>query len=267
MTKLCRLVLLAMLGVIGAAPVHAEDKPAATVNGVAIPQDRLDMYVKAVVAQTPQKDTPELRKAVLSKLEELEVLSQEAARLGLDKTPEVRQDLDLARQNVLANALVQNQAKNTPVTDEALKKEYEEVKAGLGTKEYNVRHILVEKESEAKALLAKLKKGGDFDKLAKSESRDLGSKDHGGDLGWIPANNIPNTFVKPFADAVLALSKGQLSEPVKSQYGWHIIKLQDIRDLKAPTLDEVRPQLTQRLQQKAVQNYLSDLRSKAKIVE
>lgn len=266
MIKLSRFALFALLGAASITSAYAQGKPAATVNGVPISQERVDLYVKAILAQTPQKDSPELRQAVLNKLEELEILSQEAVRLGLDKTPEIRQDLDLSRQNVLANALVQERAKNFVATEDALRKEYEEVKNSLGTKELNVRHILVEKESEAKAVIAKLKKGENFDKLAKAESKDQGSKERGGDLGWIPANSVPATFVQPFAETVLGLSKGQMSEPVQSQFGWHIIKLQDVRDLKVPTQDEIKPQLVQRLQQKAVQNYMTDLRSKAKIV-
>ncbi|MDR0481350.1 MAG: peptidylprolyl isomerase [Gallionellaceae bacterium] len=267
MTKFFKFALFAILSIVGASAFAQSGTTAATVNGVAISQERVDLYVKAITSQTQQKDTPELRKAVLSKLEELELLSQEAVRLGLDKDPGTHQDIELSRQNVLANALVQNRATNTVVTEEALRSEYETVKSDLGTQEYNVRHILVGSEDEAKALVAKLKKGGDFEKLAKAESKDAGSKDQGGELGWVSVNQIPNTFVKPFADAVMSLHKGQVSAPVQSQFGWHVIKLQDVRDVKVPAFEDIKPQLTQRLQQKAVQSYLTDLRSKAKIVE
>ncbi|MDR2195269.1 MAG: peptidylprolyl isomerase, partial [Gallionellaceae bacterium] len=264
MKKAFKLALFAVLGAVGVTTVHA-----ASVNGIPVPQDRIDAQVKDVLARAPQqKDTPELRKAITGELIGLEVLSQEATRLGLDKDTNVRMALDMSRQNVLANALIADRVKNTKISEDALKKEYEAAKTSLGTKEYNVRHILVEKEADAKNIVAQLRKTpGDFDRLAKSQSNDAGSKANGGDLGWIPANNIPGTFVQPFADATMKLKKGDISEPVQSQFGWHIIKLQDIRDLKMPTLDEIRPQLTQRLQQQAVQSYVGELRSKAKIVE
>lgn len=268
MIRPSRLATLFMLGALAAGTAFAEDKPAATVNGVAIPQARLDMYVNATIAKGQQKDTPELRKAILDKLIDLEVLSQEALKNGLNKQTETQQQIELSKQNVLAGALVQEQTKIKPVTEDDLKQEYDDLKKGLGSKEYDVRHILVDKESDAKAIYAKLKKGGkdgNFDKLAKAKSTDSGSKDHGGDLGWVPAGSISSTYVKPFADAVLAMSKGQISEPVKSQFGWHIIKLEDVRDVKIPPLDEIKPQLTNRLQQQAIKKFIDDLHSKAKI--
>ena len=186
----------------------------------------------------------------------------------MEKQSETTQQLEIAKQTVLVGAFVQDYVKTHPVTDEAIAKEYDNLKTHLGTKEYSVRHILVEKESEAKSIAAKLKKGGKentFEKLAKANSKDPGSKDKGGDLGWIPVCDIPSAFVKPFGDAVMNLTKGQLSEPVQSQFGWHIIKLEDVRDLKIPALDEIKPQLTQRLQQQAVKQMIADLRKEAKI--
>jgi peptidyl-prolyl cis-trans isomerase C len=123
----------------------------------------------------------------------------------------------------------------------------------------------VEKEADAKSLVAKLKKGGKFDKLAEANSKDAGSKERGGDLGWVPVGSIPTTYVKPFADAVMNLTKGQVSEPVQSQFGWHVIKLEDVRDLKLPTYEEVKPQILQSLQQQAVQKMVAEMRAKAKI--
>ena len=267
MTKFSKFALFALLGAVGATSAFAAGTTAATVNGVAIPQERVDFLVNNAVANQ-QKDTPELHKAVLDRLTELELVSQEAVRLGLDKNSDTRQELDISRQNVLANALMQDRAKNAVVTEGALRSEYDDMKNDVGAKEYDVRHILVGSKEEADKLIAKLKKTpGDFDKLAKSESKDAGSKEHGGQLGWIPANKVSSAFVKPFADAVMGLSKGQLSEPVQSQFGWHVIKLQDVRDIKFPSFEELKPQLTQRLQVKAAQSYLTDLRSKAKIVQ
>jgi len=268
MLKISRLAALAIAGAIAASPVFADDKVAATVNGSPIPQERVDLRIKTVTTQQNQPDTPELRKAIREDLVNIELMSQEAAKKGLDKQSDIIQQLILAKQSVLVGAFVQDYVKAHPVSDEAVNKEYESVKANLGGKEYNLRHILVEKESDAKSIAAKLKKDSkdaNFEKLAKASSKDAGSKDHGGDLGWIPVGNISNTFVKPFADAALNLTKGQISEPVQSQFGWHIIKLDDVRDLKLPPLDELKPQLIQRLQQQAVKQLISDLRDKAKI--
>ena len=265
MLKTSRLAALAILGVIAASPVYAEDKPAAKVSSISIPQERIDLRIKMITAQQNQPDTPELRKAVREDLINIELMSQEAIKKGLDKQPETIQQLELQRQSVLVGAFVQDYVKTHPVSDEAIAKEYENLKSSLGTKEYSVRHILVKKESEAKSIAAKLKKGGEFDKLAKINSKDPGSKDHGGDLGWIPVGNIPNAFVKPFGDALMKLSKGQVSEPVQSQFGWHIIKLEDVRDLKMPPLDEIKPQLIQRLQQQEIKDLIEELRSKAKV--
>ena len=276
MLKTSRLAALAILGIIAASPVYAEDKPASAepaatatkVNGVTIPQERIDLRIKMVTSQQGQPDTPELRKAIREDLINIELMSQEALKKGLEKQSETTQQLEIAKQTVLVGAFVQDNVKTHPVTDEAIAKEYDNLKTHLGTKEYSVRHILVEKESEAKSIAAKLKKGGKentFEKLAKANSKDPGSKDKGGDLGWIPVGDIPSAFVKPFGDAVMNLTKGQLSEPVQSQFGWHIIKLEDVRDLKIPALDEIKPQLTQRLQQQAVKQMIADLRKEAKI--
>ncbi len=268
MLKTSRLVALAILGAIAASSAYAEDTPAAKVSSIAIPQERIDLRVKMIAAQQNQPDSPELRKAVREDLINIELMSQEALKKGLDKQSEIVQQLVLAKETVLVGAFVQDYLMTHPVSDEAIAKEYDNLKAGLGTKEYSVRHILVEKESEAKSIVAKLKKGGkdgNFDKLAKANSKDPGSKEHGGDLGWIPVSKIPSAFVKPFGDALMKLSKGQVSEPVQSQFGWHIIQLEDVRDLKMPPLDEIKPQIAQRLQQQAVKQLIADLRDKAKI--
>jgi peptidyl-prolyl cis-trans isomerase C len=270
MLKHSRLALFAALLAISTSPVYAEDAPATPdtsatpATTISIPQARVEMTVKLATKQG-QPDTPELRKSIHDRLVDLEILAQEAAKKGLDKQDENQQQIEIARQNVLAGAFVQDYLQNNPIGEDALKQEYDKLKSDLGSKEYNVRHILVEKESEAKTIAAKLKKGGKFDKLAKSDSKDSGSKKTGGDLGWIPVGSIPTTFVKPFADAVMNLSKGQVSEPVQSQFGWHIIKLEDVRDVKAPAFDDVKMQLSQRMQQEAVKKLIADLRDKAKI--
>ena len=169
--------------------------------------------------------------------------------------------MDLARQGVLIGAYLNDYVRSHPVTEDQIKKEYENIKAKLGNKEYKARHVLVEKEDEAKAIIEKLKKGEKFEDLAKA-SKDPGSKDRGGDLGW--AN--PASFVPPFSAAMTKLEKGKFTEtPVKSDFGWHIIQLDDTRDLKLPTMDEAKGQISQQLQQRMVQKHIEELRAKAKV--
>jgi peptidyl-prolyl cis-trans isomerase C len=260
MLKFSKFALLTALLAAAACAQAADDKAAALVNGVSIPQARVDMRIKAA-SQQGQPDSPELRKAVRDDLVNLEVITQAAVKSGLDKQAEIAQQLELARQSVLAGAYVQDYAKNHPITDDVLKQEYEALKKRVGNKEYKLSHILVESEDEAKKVSAELKKGAKFGKIAKSKSKDPGSKDNGGDLGWA----VPSNFVQPFGDAVLTLSKGQVSAPVQTQYGWHVIKLEDTRDLKVPAFDEVKPNIEKRLQQQSIQKAIEDLRGKAKI--
>lgn len=266
MPRIFKLAALAFFGAIAASPAYAQDKPVAVVNGVTIPQERMELHVKSALSQG-QTDTPALRSAIRDQLINFELISQEAVKKGLDKQPEIAQVIEWGKQQTLANAFLQDYIKTHPISEEMLAKAYENLKASAGSKEYSIRHILVEKESEAKSIAAKLKKGEKFDKLAKSNSKDAGSKESGGDLGWIPTGNIPTTFVKPFADAVMKLTKGQISEPVQSQFGWHIIKLEDARDLKMPTYEEIKPQIAQNMHQQAAQSAVADLRAKAKIIE
>lgn len=260
MLKPYQFAVFALLGAIAASPVYAEDKSAALVNGVSIPQSRIDMRVKSMANQG-QQDTPELRAAVRDELINIEILSQEANKSGLEKQAEIQQQIELTSKTILASAYVQDYVKNHPISDDVLKQEYDTLKQHLGTKEYKARHILVKEEAEAKAIIAQLKKGAKFDKLASEKSLDTGSRVRGGDLGW----SSPANFVKPFADALTSLAKGKISEPVQSQFGWHIIKLDDVRDLQVPNLEEMKPNLTQRLQQQAIQKMITEQRAKAKI--
>jgi len=260
MLKFSKFALLSALLAIAASAQAADDKSAALVNGVSIPQARVDMRVKAAMQQG-QPDSPDLRKAVRDDLINLEVITQAAAKNGLDKQPEIAMQLELARQSVLAGAFVQDYAKNHPIGEDVLKQEYEALKKRVGNKEYKLSHILVDTEDEAKKVAAELKKGAKFGKVAKSNTKDPGSKDNGGDLGWA----VPSNFVQPFGEAVLKLSKGQVSAPVQTQYGWHIIKLEDTRELKVPPYEEVKPNLEKRLQQQAIQKNIEELRAKAKV--
>ena len=261
MSKTGIFAALAILSALAANPAFADDQSAATVNGVSIPQSRVDMRVKIATSQG-QADTPELRRAVRDDLISLEVLAQEAKKKGLNKDPEVIQQIELADQSVLVSAFVQDYAKNHPISEDQLKQEYDKLKVNLGSKEYKARHILVDSEAEAKSIISQLGKKGNFDKIAKAKSKDAGSADKGGELDWA----VPSNFVPPFASALTSLKKGAYTkEPVKSQYGWHVIKLDDVRDLKMPTFEELRPQIQQRLQQQSIQEYVADLRAKAKI--
>jgi peptidyl-prolyl cis-trans isomerase C len=260
MLKFSKFALLSALLAIAASAQAADDKSAALVNGVSIPQARVDMRVKAAMQQG-QPDSPDLRKAVRDDLINLEVITQAATKNGLDKQPEVALQLELARQSVLAGAFVQDYAKNHAIGDDVLKQEYEALKKRVGNKEYKLSHILVDTEDEAKKVAAELKKGAKFAKVAKANTKDPGSKESGGDLGWA----VPSNFVQPFGEAVLKLSKGQVSAPVQTQYGWHIIKLEDTRELKVPPYEEVKPNLEKRLQQQAIQKNIEELRGKAKV--
>jgi len=250
--------LLVLLFAAAALPVMAQNL--AVVNGKAIPSSRADAMVKQMTSQG-QPDSPQLRAAVKEELINREILMQEADKQGLGNTPEVKNQLELARQSIVLRSLIGDYLKKHPVTDAEIKAEYDKFKAQAGDKEYHARHILVATEDEAKAIIAKLKAGTKFEDLAK-QSKDTGSAANGGDLDWA----TPASFVKPFSDAMVALKKGDITEtPVKTQFGYHVIKLEDVRPAKVPTLEEVRPQIAEALQQKKLAAYQEELRKKAKI--
>ncbi|MDH5536724.1 MAG: peptidylprolyl isomerase [Betaproteobacteria bacterium] len=256
------LLLAALLAgsVILPGAAHAQAS-AAKVNGTPIPQYRLDAAVKSRVAQG-QTDSPELRKGIREALINQEIVAQEAVKKGLHKTPEIAARIELDRQTTLAEAYFQDYFKAHPVTDEMLRKEYDRIKPQLPGKEYRARHILVEKEDEAKSIIEQIKKGASFEKLAAEKSKDTGSKDKGGELNWSPATN----YVKPFAEALATLKKNQMTDtPVQTDFGWHVIRLEDERATKLPEFETVKQQLQQMVQQQVVQKQLTDLRAKAKI--
>jgi peptidyl-prolyl cis-trans isomerase C len=233
------------------------------VNGVAIPQTRIDAMNKELNAQG-QPETPERMQAIKDELVNREVLAQAASKRGLDKNPDVAAQMEMARQAVLVRALFENEMKANPITDADLQKQYEVFKSQMGTNEYKVRHILVEKEDDAKTIIADLNKGGDFAKLAKEKSKDPGSKDNGGDLDWGPSAR----YVKPFSDAVMKLPKGQTTTaPVKTDFGYHVIRVDDVRPLKVPEFTELKEQFRQRAQQQQIQKLVQELRTKAKVEE
>lgn len=231
------------------------------VNGREIPASRIEAVVKSRIAQG-QPDSPQMRNAVKDAMINHEIIAQEAVKKGLDKNSEVRMELDIMRQNILVNAYVQDYLRTHPVSDETLRKEYERRKAQAGTREFKARHILVEKEEEAKDVIAQIRKGGSFEKLAADRSKDPGSAAKGGELDWA----LPTNYVKPFADALLKLRKGQMTDaPVQSNFGWHVIRVDDERAFKAPAFEEVKPNLQREMQQQQVQKVVADLRAKAKV--
>lgn len=261
MLKLGKLATLAVLSALAINPVFAKDKSAATVNGVSIPQARVDLRVKIATSQG-QADNPELRKAIRDDMINLELLVQAAKKIGLNKDPEVIQQTQLAHLSILGGAYVQDYAKKHPVGDDQLAKEYDKLKANLGENEYQVRHIQVETEDEAKSIISQLEMDGNFDEIAKQKSKDAGSADKGGSLGWA----VPGYLPPSFASAMIKLKKGEYTkDPVQSAAGWHVIQLDDTRNLKMPALEELKPQMQQQLQQQIIKDLIAELRSKAKI--
>ncbi len=258
--KFSQLIVLCISGLVAVTTAHAA--PVAKVNGVAIPNARLELVMKGLSAQG-QKDTPETRKAVRDDLIKQEVLSQEAIRKGLDKTPDIATQMTITRQSVLIRALQSDFIEHNKPTEKEVRKEYEAVTAAsMGDQEYNPRHILVSTEEEAKDVIRSLKKGAKFDQLAKDKSTDDGSKNKGGELGWSSARS----YAQPFAEALVKLKKGEITQqPVKTSFGWHVIRLDGIRPLKIPPYEEVKGKVLQRVLQRKFAAYLEELRSKAKI--
>ncbi|NLD67860.1 MAG: peptidylprolyl isomerase [Limnobacter sp.] len=233
---------------------------AAVVNNKPIPTAKVDEFVSALVAQG-RPDTPELRAAVREELIARELFVQEAERKGLTRNSDVQRQLEAVRQDILIRGLIRDYLNEHPVTDAEVAAEYKRLEEGATDKEYRARHILVDSEDEAKAIVAELDKGTAFEELAK-KSKDTGSAQQGGDLDW----NTPDTFVKEFSDAMVALEKGKYTAtPVKSQFGWHVIRLDDVRQAKAPPLEAVQPQIRQELERNRVQQLQQELRAKAKI--
>jgi peptidyl-prolyl cis-trans isomerase C len=232
----------------------------AVVNSKPIPKAREDAWIEQLKKQG-QEDSPQLRAQIKDQLIQREILMQEVQRRGLAEKPEVKFQLDVQRQNTLIQALMRDELTRNPVTDEQVKAAYTEQSAAMGSKEYRARHILVESEAEAKDLIAQLNKGAKFEELAK-KSKDPGSAQRGGELDWAP----PSAYVKPFADAMLKLDKGKTIEaPVQSQFGWHVIRVDDIREAQIPPLEQVAPQIREALQQQRVAAFAEQLRKNAKI--
>ena len=258
-------VLIASATLAGSAMAQTSAKKAAApaakaaTGEIAIPTDQLDLIVKERLAQG-QPDTPELRASLRDELVNRELFMRAAKAKGIDRAPGMKTQMQVASDSILIRAYINDYLTANPVTEETLKKEYETIKAGLGDKEYRARHILVEKKEDAENIIKQLQAGGKFEELAKANSKDPGSKDNGGDLDWA----VPSKFVKPFADAMTGLQKGKYTTiPVQSPFGFHVIQLEDVRDAKAPSYEEVKPQLAQRLQGQVIEKHLAELRAKS----
>ncbi len=240
-------------------PVWAQN--IAVVNGKPVPSSRVEA-LKQQVERSGRPVTPEMMGQIKEELIAREVFMQEARKRGLDATEDYKNQLELARQSILIRELFADFQKKNPVTDAEIKAEYDKFVAANGGKEYRARHILVEKEDEAQALIAQIKKSGNFEELAKKISKDPGSGANGGDLDWAGAGS----YVAEFSAAMVKLDKGQMTEaPVKTQFGFHIIRVDDVRETKLPSLEEVKPQVAQQLQQQKIAQYQESLRAKAKI--
>ncbi|MCD6667100.1 peptidylprolyl isomerase [Hydrogenophaga bisanensis] len=246
---------------IGAAPV-AFAQNVAIVNGKAVPTARLDALAQQVTAQTGRPLDDALREQLKEEVILREVFMQEAGKRGIAATPEFKAQMELARQTIMIRALFADWQKKNPVTDAEIKAEYDKFASANAGKEYRARHILVEKEDEAKAIIAAIKGGAKFEEQAKQKSKDPGSGANGGDLDWANAAS----YVTEFSEAMVKLDKGQMTDaPVKSQFGWHIIRVDDVRQAQLPSFDEVKGQIAQQMQQQKMQEYQQSLRTKAKV--
>ncbi len=258
MKTLLSLAAVAALS-LSSASVMAQN--VAIVNGKPVPSARVDMLADQL-AKSGRPVTDEVRAQIKDEVIAREVFMQEAQKRGLAATGDYKAQMELARQSILIRELFADFQKKNPVSDADLKAEYDKFVAANGGKEYKARHILVEKEDEAQAVLASLKAGEKFEDLAKKLSKDAGSGANGGDLDW--AN--PSNYVPEFSTAMAKLEKGQTTpEAVKSQFGYHIIRVDDIRDAKLPSLDEVKPQMSQQLVQQKLAKFQADLREKATV--
>jgi peptidyl-prolyl cis-trans isomerase C len=252
---------LAVAALMSAMAVPAAAQNVAIVNGKPVPSARVDALMQQL-ARAGRPVSPEMAGQIKEEVIAREIFMQEANRLGLDASEDFKVQMELTRQTILIRELFGLYQKNNPVTDAEIKAEYDKFAAANGGKEYRARHILVEKEDQAKAIIASIKKGAKFEDIAKKQSKDPGSGANGGDLDWAGANS----YVKEFSDAMVKLAKGKITEtPVKSQFGWHVIRLDDVRDAQLPKLEEVKPQIAQQLAQQKLMKYQEELRAKAKV--
>lgn len=251
--------LWVLLAAFAAAPAFAQN--IAVVNGTPIPKARADALIDQLVHQG-QQNTPQLQMAVREELVNREILMQEALRRGLPNRPDIKAQIAVAQQTVVLRALIEDFVKKNTPSDAEVTARYNALIKDAGGKEYHLHHILVDNEQQAKDLIAKIKGGASFEDLAKQFSKDPGSGKNGGDLDW----SDPKAYVPEFAEAATHLQKGQMSEtPVHTQFGWHIIRVDDVRSITPPPLEQVRPQIVQQIQQEKLQAFEEGLRKNAKI--
>jgi peptidyl-prolyl cis-trans isomerase C len=249
------------LAAVLAAPLAAQAQNIAIVNGKAVPKARVEALMSQALRQGNQQRTPELEQQVRDEVVLREMFMQEAEKRGLAASPDYKAQMEFARQTILIRELFADYQKKNPVSDAEVQAEYDKFKSQSGGTEYRARHILVEKEDEAKGLIAQIKGGAKFEDLAKKNSKDPGSGENGGDLDFA----APGAYVPEFSQAMVKLKKGELTEtPVKSQFGWHIIKLEDTREAKFPPLEEVKGQIQQRIGQQKLAEFRDGIRAKAK---
>lgn len=242
-------------------PAAATAQNIATVNGKPVPKARVETLIQQVTKSGQQQRSPELEAQVKDEVVRREIFMQEAEKRGIPQSSDYKAQLDLAKQMLLIRGLMEDFRAKNPVTDADAQAEYDKFKATNSGQEYRARHILVEKEEDAKALIAQIKAGASFEELAKKNSKDTGSAQNGGDLDF--AN--PNNFVPEFSKAMTALQKGEMTqEPVKSQFGYHIIKLEDVRPATFPAFDDVKGQIKQRIEQQKMAEFQESLIKKAK---
>lgn len=252
---------LVAAALLGTAALSASAQNLAIVNGKPVPLERAQVLKEQIERSgrpVPAEMDAQIKEEVIAR----EIFLQEASKRGLDASKEYKQQMELARQTILIRELFTDfQAKN-PISDAEIKAEYDKFVAANAGKEYRASHILVESEDRAKAIIAEVQGGKKFADIAKQESKDPGSGAQGGDLGWAsPANYVPE-----FTEAMVKLEKGGMtSTPVKSQFGWHIIRVDDLRDAQLPALEDIKPQIAEQLGQQKMMQFQEDLRAKAKV--
>ena len=255
-----RAALPVVLALAMALPLAAQAQNIASVNGKPIPKSRVDALIQQA-ERSGQKVSPEIQQQARDQVVLREIFVQEAEKRGVAASPDFRSQMELARQSILIRELFEDYRKKNPVADAEAKVEYDKFRAQATGTEYRARHILVDKEEEATALIKKIKAGEKFEDLAKASSKDTGSGANGGDLDFAKADS----YVPEFGGALVKLKKGEMTDmPVKSQFGWHVIRLEDTREASFPAFDEVKAQIKQRIEQARLQRYQDELRTKAK---
>ena len=252
---------IAAATLMSALAMPAAAQNVAIVNGKPIPSARVDALAQQL-ARAGRPVTPEMMGQLKDEVIARELFVQEAQKLKLDASEDFKTQMELTRQTILIRELFSNFQKTNPVSDAEIKAEYDKLSTANSGKEYRSRHILVEKEADAKAIIASIKKGAKFEDIAKKQSKDPGSGANGGDLDWANAGS----FVKEFSETMVKLGKGKMTEtPVKTQFGYHIIRVDDVREAQAPKLEDVKPQISQQLQQQKLVKFQDELHAKAKI--